>query len=345
MRVQDFDYELPEELIARYPSEDRASSRLLVVDGKDVSHQRFSDVASLLNPNDLLVVNNTKVLAARLFAKKSTGGRVEILIERIESSCVALAHLKSSRSPGPGTTLTLFADSDCQRPLPVTVEMKEREGALFRLIFQGSVTEVLDQAGHMPLPPYMHREDEDADRLRYQTVFAKDAGAVAAPTAGLHFNERLLDRIRQQGTDIQEITLHIGAGTFQPVKVDKVESHVMHSEWLQVDAALCDAVKATRAKGGRVVAVGTTVVRALETASQGGELHPFEGFTDIFIYPGYRFQSVDALITNFHLPKSTLLMLVSAFAGKEHIFSAYREAIRERYGFFSYGDAMFLYPD
>ncbi len=343
MQLEDFDYDLPEGLIAHYPLKKRSDSRLLVVDDNTLIHQDFNDFPTLIDANDLLIVNNTRVLAARLFAKKSSGGKVEILIERMESETTALAHVRSSRSPKPDSTLLLYSDESFSHSAGVEVRMLERKDSLFRLAFSKPILGVLDEVGHMPLPPYINREDDSADRLRYQTLFAKEAGAVAAPTAGLHFDDGLIDQLKEKGVSFVEVTLHVGAGTFQPVKVDNMKDHKMHSEWLSVGEDVCEAVNACRARGGRVIAIGTTVVRALETASlAAGKIQPFEGFTDIFIYPGFRFKAVDAMITNFHLPKSTLLMLVSAFSGHERIKAAYQEAVKEQYRFFSYGDAMFL---
>lgn len=341
MQIDDFDYVLPSELIAHFPLEERSGSRLLVVEKEQSLHQQFSDFPDLLQPNDLLVVNNTKVLAARLFGRKMSGGKVEILIERKLSETEALAHVKASRSPKEGAVISLCPDEHSQ-PTEFNVKVTGRQENLFKLSFNAPLFDVLDQLGHMPLPPYIDREDEASDRLRYQTVFAENAGAVAAPTAGLHFDDALMAKIQAKGVKVAEVTLHVGAGTFQPVKADTIEEHVMHSEWISVDERTCQAIAACKASGGRVIAIGTTVVRALESASQSGELQPFEGDTAIFIYPGYVFKTVDAMVTNFHLPKSTLLMLVSAFSGTERIRDAYQCAIDERYRFFSYGDAMFL---
>lgn len=342
MQLEDFDYDLPERLIAYYPKEKRSDSRLLVVNKDGCDHQQFIDFPDLLNPNDLLVINNTQVLAARLYGQKSSGGKVEILIDRLESERVALAHVRASRAPKEGAVIRLFETEDMLEPYRSQVTMLGRQANLFRLEFSEPILDVLDAIGHMPLPPYIDRDDESQDRLRYQTVFAKEAGAVAAPTAGLHFDDELMEKIKAKGVNVAQVTLHVGAGTFQPVKADKIEDHTMHSEWIHVDQGVCDAIKACKAKGGRVIAVGTTVVRTLESASLHGEIAPFEGDTAIFIYPGYRFNVVDAMVTNFHLPKSTLLMLVSAFAGTTRIQNAYQSAIDNEYRFFSYGDAMFL---
>lgn len=337
MKTRDFTFELPDELIARYPMPERTASRLLCLDGQTgaCEHRIFSDIEALLNPGDLLVFNNTKVIPARLFGEKASGGKVEALIERILDEHEALVHLRSSRSPKAGQWLTLGDAS---------VEVLGRQGALFHVRFAGdeSILSILDRVGHMPLPPYMEREQVEQDKERYQTVYATTPGAVAAPTAGLHFDDALMARLQAKGVQFAFVTLHVGAGTFQPVKVDDIQAHVMHSEYIDVPADVVDAVKATRAAGHRVVAVGTTSVRSLESASQHGEIAEFHGDSQIFIYPGYRFRSVDAMITNFHLPESTLIMLVSAFAGREHTLAAYDVAIAQQYRFYSYGDAMFL---
>ena len=338
MKTSDFDYELPEELIASEPLAERSASRMLALDPVTgaITDRRFSELTECLTADDLLILNDTRVIPARLHGKRSTGGRVQVLVERIESQHEALAHVSANRSPKPGARLMLEGEA--------VAEVLAREGELFRLRFdtEAGVLALLERAGHMPLPPYIDRGDAPMDRERYQTVFARESGAVAAPTAGLHFDDALLQRLDAMGVGIARITLHVGAGTFQPVRVDDPLQHHMHSERLRVTADVCERVRATRAAGGRVVAVGTTVVRALETAAADGELAPFEGETSIFIHPGYRFRAVDALITNFHLPGSTLIMLVSAFAGREQLLNAYRHAVAERYRFYSYGDAMFL---
>jgi len=340
MQVSDFSFELPDELIASFPLEQRSASRLLCLDGNsgEVVHRQFTDLVDLLQPGDLLVFNNTRVIPARLFGQKESGGKVELLIERVTSDNTALAHVRSSRSPKPGAKL--FFEGDIQ----ATVE--GRQGNLFELSFQidSTLIEALEQHGHMPLPPYMNREDQLEDRERYQTVYNQKPGAVAAPTAGLHFDDGLFERIKAKGIDTAFVTLHVGAGTFQPVKVESVTEHVMHAEYIEVSQQVCDQVKATKAAGGRVIAVGTTSVRCLESASAGGEIAPYSGDTSIFIYPGYEYRVVDRLVTNFHLPESTLLMLVSAFAGFENTISAYNQAVAEQYRFFSYGDAMFITP-
>lgn len=338
MRVSDFTFELPDELIARFPLETRSASRLLCVDGNagELQHRQFSDLTELLKPGDLLVFNDTRVIPARLFGQKASGGKIEVLIERLQGEQRALAHIRSSRAPKPGSRLLLEGG--------IEVEVLGRQENLFILQFdlQSSLLHALEAHGHMPLPPYMQREDQQSDRERYQTVYNRKPGAVAAPTAGLHFDQPLLDKLQVLGVETAFVTLHVGAGTFQPVKVDRVEDHHMHAEYIDVPESVCEAVRATRARGGRVVAVGTTSVRSLESASQTGEIQPFCGDSNIFIYPGYQFRSVDALITNFHLPESTLLMLVSAFAGYDHIKASYAEAIAQKYRFFSYGDAMFM---
>ncbi len=340
MKKSDFHFELPEALIAQAPLPERSASRLLVVPPGDAAFadRQVRDLPEWLAPGDLLVFNDTRVIPARLFGQKETGGRVEILIERLLPDNEARAQVGASKSPKPGSRIALEAGGEA--------EVLGRDGEFYRLRFHVPTTleSWLLQAGRLPLPPYIQREAGADDDERYQTVFAREPGAVAAPTAGLHFDEPLLAALRERGVEFGHVTLHVGAGTFQPVRVDDVRQHQMHSEWLNVGAALIDRIHATRARGGRVIAVGTTVVRALESAMRDGELQPFAGETRIFIFPGYRIRSVDAMITNFHLPESTLLMLVSAFAGKERVFAAYGHAVRERYRFFSYGDAMLLFP-
>lgn len=338
MQRADFHYELPEELIARYPSEQRSDCRLLCVDGNsgELAHRRFPDLLDLLQPGDLLVFNDTRVIPARLHGHKASGGKVEMLLERPLDAHRGLAHLRASKSPKPGTELHFEGG--------IRAVVEGRREALFELRFLGEtpMIELLERHGHMPLPPYITRDDELSDRDRYQTVYARRDGAVAAPTAGLHFDEPLLERLAAKGVESAFVTLHVGAGTFQPVRADDIREHQMHSEWVEVSETVCERVRAARAAGRRVIAVGTTSVRCLESASAGGEIAPLRGDTDIFIYPGYEWRCVDALITNFHLPESTLLMLVSSFAGYDSVMTAYREAVRERYAFFSYGDAMFL---
>ncbi|WP_250459993.1 tRNA preQ1(34) S-adenosylmethionine ribosyltransferase-isomerase QueA [Microbulbifer litoralis] len=337
MRRQDFHFDLPDELIARAPAQERRGSRLLCLDGPsgDVDHRHFAELADLVAPGDLLVFNDTRVIPARLFGRKASGGKLEILIERVLDERRALAHIRASKSPKPGSEILLEDNTG--------LRMLARHEALFELEFpQEGALPVLERLGHMPLPPYIDRPDEESDKERYQTVYSREAGAVAAPTAGLHFDDEMLDALRSKGGETAFVTLHVGAGTFQPVRVDDIFEHRMHSEVMQVPESVCRAVADCRARGGRVIAVGTTSVRALESAAASGELKPTTGETDIFIYPGYRFRVIDRLITNFHLPESTLLMLVSAFAGYEQTMNAYREAVQEKYRFFSYGDAMLI---
>ncbi|MBR9869605.1 MAG: tRNA preQ1(34) S-adenosylmethionine ribosyltransferase-isomerase QueA [Gammaproteobacteria bacterium] len=338
MNVSDFHFDLPDELIARYPLKQRSASRLLTLEGGSghTQHLQFTNLPDLLEPGDLLVFNNTRVIPARLFGQKETGGRVEVLVERLVGEREILAHARASKALKQGQKVILEDGS--------SMTMIGREDALFRFVNEGDepILDLLERIGHMPLPPYMERDDDLSDRERYQTVYAQEAGAVAAPTAGLHFDDALLETLKAKGVEFAYVTLHVGAGTFQPVRVDKIEEHVMHSEVAHVPEETVEAVRKTRARGGRVVAVGTTSVRSLESASQSGELGTFRGETDIFIFPGYRFNTVDAMVTNFHLPESTLIMLVSAFAGYDNIMAAYREAVEQQYRFFSYGDAMFL---
>ncbi len=338
MRRDEFSYQIPEELIAQFPTEQRGSSRLLAMvcpSGK-LTDLEFSSLPGLLNAGDLLVFNDTRVIPARLFGNKETGGKVEILLERILDNQRMLAQVRASKTPKLGSVIHLQGN--------IKLELMEREDDMFVLDVIGEITvlELMQQVGHMPLPPYIQRDDDVEDIDRYQTVYARNPGAVAAPTAGLHFTDELMQEITEQEIDSVFVTLHVGAGTFQPVRVDNIEEHQMHSEYLQVSADVCEKVKPCKARGGRALAVGTTAVRCLETAAQVGELKPYQGETDIFIYPGYEFKIVDALITNFHLSESTLLMLVSAFAGRDNIMDAYQHAIEQRYRFFSYGDAMFL---
>jgi S-adenosylmethionine:tRNA ribosyltransferase-isomerase len=337
MKRTDFYYELPAELIAQRPLEQRSASRLLCFDRQSdqLSDRRFSDLPCLLQPGDLLVFNNTQVIPARLFAHKDSGGRVEILVERLLGKHECLAQVRASKSPTTGRKLVLEDGNILQ-------VLGRQEGFFHLRSVEADLMELLLGLGHMPLPPYITREDTDADRQRYQTVFAETPGAVAAPTAGLHFDQALLDQLKIAGIQSTTVTLHVGAGTFQPVREENIEDHLMHAEWLEVSQSACDAIAAARERGGRVVAVGTTAVRSLETAAQGGSLAPFSGDSRIFIYPPYQFRVVDAMITNFHLPESTLLMLVSAFAGHESTLATYRHAVEQGYRFFSYGDAMLL---
>ena len=340
MKKSDFHYELPPELIAQAPLPERSASRLLVVAPAPAAFEDrgIRDLPQLLQPGDLLVFNDTRVIPARLHGAKASGGRVEILVERLLPDNEARVQIGASKPSRPGTRIALDTGGEA--------EVIGREGEFYRLRFHVAqpLEAWLQQAGELPLPPYIHRAPGADDAQRYQTVFAREPGAVAAPTAGLHFDEALLDGLRAGGIDFGHVTLHVGAGTFQPVRVDELSEHRMHSEWLNVGAELVAKVRRTRANGGRVIAVGTTVVRALESAMRGDELQPFAGETSIFILPGVRVRSVDALLTNFHLPESTLLMMVSAFAGKDRIFAAYAHAIGQRYRFFSYGDAMLLFP-
>ena len=335
MFLRDFDFELPEELIARHPASNRRDSRLLVVDA-EIEDRQFSDLPDLLHPDDLLVFNDTRVIRARLRGAKDTGGKVEVLVERVLPEGHVLAQLRASKSPRPGSTIVL--------PDDVRVSVEGRDGSLYRLKFPLAVEDYLEAHGEVPLPPYLDRDEEATDAERYQTVYARRPGAVAAPTAGLHFDDAMLDELKDAGIRSAFVTLHVGAGTFQPLREERVEDNQLHSERVHVSADVCEAVRRTREAGGRVVAVGTTTVRSLEAASVSGEIESFSGETDMFIYPGYEFQCVDAIVTNFHLPQSSLLMLVSAFAGQERILAAYHHAVEERYRFFSYGDAMFLTP-
>lgn len=338
MKLTDFYYKLPNELIARYPTKQRSASRLLCLNCNtgEIQHQHFGDLINFLTPKDLLVFNNSRVIPARLYGIKDTGGQIELLIERILDKFHCLAHTKASRAPKPGSTLNLEN--------AVTVKVLNRHDDLFKLEFPTAhpVIKTLNSFGHIPLPPYIDRAAEAIDQERYQTIYAKYDGSVAAPTAGLHFDEKLLKKIKNKGVKSAFVTLHVGAGTFQPVKTDDITQHKMHTELIQVTNGVCRQIQQIKQSGGRVIAVGTTSIRCLETAAQNEIIKPFFGETDIFIYPGYKFQCVDAMITNFHLPESTLLMLVSAFAGRENIMHAYHEAIAKKYRFFSYGDAMFI---
>ncbi len=339
MRRDDFHFDLPDELIAQFPAEERVASRLLhLAAGGQLADRRFVELPDLLQPGDLLVMNNTRVIPARLWGHKETGGRIEVLVERVLNDTDVLAHVRASKSPGAGRRL-LFAEG-------IEAEVRGRQGELFELRFTDTdasrVTDILQHIGHMPLPPYIERADTEVDQARYQTVYASRQGAVAAPTAGLHFDTAMLETLKAKGVNQVQVTLHVGAGTFQPVRVDDIKEHRMHAEWMELDESVVEAVAETRARGSRVIAVGTTSVRCLETAAASGTLRPWRGDTDIFITPGYRFKVIDALLTNFHLPESTLLMLVSALAGHQNIMQAYRHAVEQRYRFFSYGDAMFI---
>ncbi|MDE2317674.1 MAG: tRNA preQ1(34) S-adenosylmethionine ribosyltransferase-isomerase QueA [Xanthomonadaceae bacterium] len=340
MKKSDFDFDLPPELIAQAPLAERSASRLLLLDvaaGRR-EDRMFRELPGLLQPGDLLVFNDTRVLPARLYGRKDTGGAVEILIERVTGAHEAVVQLGVSKKPKEGGRIELADGSHAV--------VLGRDESFFRLRFEAPepLEKLLLKLGEMPLPPYIDRQADAGDMERYQTVFAREPGAVAAPTAGLHFDEPLLAGLRERGVAFGYITLHVGAGTFQPVRAENIGEHHMHREWLNVGASLVEQIRRTRAAGGRVFAVGTTVVRALESATVEGELHPFAGETQIFIFPGYRITSIDGLITNFHLPQSTLLMLVSALAGREFMLDAYRHAVEQRYRFFSYGDAMLILP-
>ncbi|WP_338859159.1 tRNA preQ1(34) S-adenosylmethionine ribosyltransferase-isomerase QueA [Serratia marcescens] len=343
MRVADFSFELPESLIAHYPQAERSACRLLQLDGPSgaLTHGVFTDLLDKLEAGDLLVFNNTRVIPARMFGRKVSGGKIEVLVERVLDDHRVLAHVRASKAPKPGAELLLGDDES------IAATMVARHETLFELRFndERDVFTILNAAGHMPLPPYIARPDEDADRELYQTVYSEKPGAVAAPTAGLHFDEPLLAALRVKGVEMAFVTLHVGAGTFQPVRVETIEDHVMHAEYAEVPQDVVDAVLACKARGKRVVAVGTTSVRSLESAAAASKealIAPFFGDTSIFIYPGYHYQVIDALVTNFHLPESTLIMLVSAFAGYKNTMNAYQQAVAEQYRFFSYGDAMFI---
>ncbi len=337
MKKSDFNYHLPESLIAQIPLAERDASRMLCMDRNtgEINDRYFTDFINQMTNQDLLVFNNTKVIPARLYGKKQSGGKIEILIERVQNTHQAIAHVKASKAPKPGTVIELDAGNACT--------VLGRVDDLFQVDFgTQDILDILDNIGHIPLPPYITRADDASDLTRYQTVFAKELGAVAAPTAGLHFDVAMMDKIAAKNIATAFVTLHVGSGTFQPVRVENLAEHLMHKEYYEVSQQTVDAVNDTRAKGGRVVAIGTTAVRALESASKMGLLMAGYGDTDLFITPGYQFKSVDAMLTNFHLPESTLLMLVSAFAGYQPIMNAYQHAIDESYRFFSYGDAMFL---
>jgi S-adenosylmethionine:tRNA ribosyltransferase-isomerase len=343
MKTSDFAFELPEQLIAKYPTEQRSASRLLHLDGVtgELGHHQFSDMLQFVDSGDLLIFNNTRVIPARLLGQKSTGGKVEVLVERMLDDHRVLAHVRASKSPKAGATLILENT--------IEANMLGRHDALFELSFAGeqTVLELLEAHGHMPLPPYIDRPDEDSDKERYQTVYNEKPGAVAAPTAGLHFDDAILAQLKAKGVQTEFVTLHVGAGTFQPVKVDNVEEHVMHAEYAEVPEHVVAAIKATKAAGKRVIAVGTTSMRSLESAAKKADasnelIVPFYEDTSIFIYPGFNFKVVDAMFTNFHLPESTLMMLISALAGQDNVMHAYAEAIKHEYRFFSYGDSMFI---
>lgn len=339
MHLNDFHFDLPAELIARYPLAKRSASRLLCLDKETEGfvHRSFYELIDLISPGDLLVFNDTKVIPARLFGKKKTGGNVEILVEKILDDHRVLAQVRASKSPRIGETI-YFAEDIC-------LEVVGRQQQFYELSYPApdrTILELIEAIGQIPLPPYMHRVPDEHDQERYQTVYAKLKGSVAAPTAGLHFDEALLGELKDKQVEMGYLTLHIGAGTFAPVRVDNILEHKMHAEYLEVSKALCEKIIATKKQGKRVIAVGTTSLRALETASQTGVLAPYQGETNIFIYPGYAFQCVDALITNLHLPCSSLLMLVSAFSGHSKVMRAYQEAVKHSYRFYSYGDAMWM---
>ena len=338
VRVSDFDYDLPEELIAQFPTPRRGDSRLLVLDSGSGSlvHRKFPDIADYLAPGDLVVANDTRVIRGRFFATKPTGGRVEILIERILASDRVLAWLRCSRKPGGGVLLSVDGDRG------FVVRSRREELYELQIAGIGDIEQFINRIGAVPLPPYIRREAIDDDAERYQTVYARRPGAVAAPTAGLHFDESLLATLAERGVELAHVTLHVGAGTFAPIRGESVGSHTLHCEWVEVSAAVCDAIARARSRGGRVVSIGTTTLRALESAAAGGSPQPMRGETGLFIYPGYEFRCVDVLLTNFHLPRSSLLLLVCAFGGTEAVLGAYREAVAREYRFFSYGDAMLL---
>lgn len=338
MNLDEFDYELPEELIAQVPLPVRTDSRLLhLVAGRDDLHDRkFSNLHNLLHVGDLLILNNTKVLPARFFGQKESGGKVECLLERVVNSHIVMVQLKASNAPKPGSQI-IFTDK-------ISATVKERKQDFFVLEFNNAsdFEYVLTNLGQMPLPPYIKRHPSQEDIERYQTVYAEHEGAIAAPTAGLHFDNPMLEKLQKEGIDCDYITLHVGAGTFQPVRAEKIVEHVLHAEHVEVNQQVCKKIQACNERGSRVIAVGTTVVRALESAALNDGINPYSGDTNLFIFPGYKFKIVDALITNFHLPKSSLLMLVCAFAGYEQTMAAYQHAVEQEYRFFSYGDAMFI---
>jgi S-adenosylmethionine:tRNA ribosyltransferase-isomerase len=337
MKLDDFHYDLPPELIAQFPPVTRGASRLLILDGPTARDGQFAELPTLLRAGDCLVFNDTRVIPARLHGHKASGGRVEMLIERMLGATTALAHIRASKAPKPGSLLAFGPGLECR-------VVAKREDGLYEVESSGAfaLADIIERAGHMPLPPYITREDETLDAERYQTVYARTPGAVAAPTAGLHFDTAMLEALRAMGVRFAYVTLHVGAGTFQPVRVDDISRHRMHSEWYEVPEPVVETVREAKRAGGRVVAVGTTSVRALEAASRSGELRPCTGDTELFITPGFEFHAIDAMITNFHLPKSTLLMLVSAFGGIDLMRRAYAHAVAQRYRFFSYGDAMLI---
>jgi len=333
-----FSYDLPEALIAQYPLQQRTDSRLLCLDRNNGNFidEKFNNLPELLRPGDLLVFNDTQVIPARVFGTKASGGKVEILIERVLDDNLALAQIRASKSAKPGSVIILDGGDT------LVVERRDQEFFVLRAAGTTSVTGLLEKHGHIPLPPYIKRQDEASDRQRYQTVYARNPGAVAAPTAGLHFSEAILASLKDNHIDTDFVTLHVGAGTFKPVRADNIEDHVMHKEWFRVGEQLCEKIHQVKLAGGRVIAVGTTAVRCLESAAKGDTISAASGQTDIFIYPGYEFKIIDGLLTNFHLPESTLLMLICAFAGTEQVLSAYAHAVTQQYRFFSYGDAMLI---
>ena len=344
MDINAFDFTLPSKQIAKYPKKDRSSSKLLCLNGhNNYEHMRFIDFPCKLKEGDLLVINDTKVIKARIYANKETGGSVEILLERIEGENLAIGTIRASKSPNVGQKLILKSKVESKEGVPDTVEIINKQGYFYTLEFSISLLEVFKSYGHIPLPPYMSREAENLDDIYYQSVFATALGSVAAPTASLHFDEGLLDKVKKSGVLVASITLHVGRGTFQPIKTQDVESHKMHAERYSIPKATQEAIEHTKRVGGRVIAIGTTVLRALEAFALNEEKDEKFYETDIFIYPGFRFQMVDVLVTNFHLPKSSLLLLVSAFAGQKNIKGAYEEAIEKEYSFYSYGDAMLLF--
>jgi S-adenosylmethionine:tRNA ribosyltransferase-isomerase len=341
MKITDFDFELPEHLIAKYPAQSRTASRMLRLNGNtgDIVDGHFTDILELLEPGDLLIFNNTRVIPARLFGQKASGGKVEVMLERVLSDNTALAHVRASKSPKAGSVLEMEGG--------LQIEVLGRQDALFHISFKGAenVFDLLEKHGHMPLPPYIDRPDEESDKERYQTVYNQKPGAVAAPTAGLHFDQAILDKLAEKGVHSAFVTLHVGAGTFQPVRVENIEDHHMHAEYAEVGEDVVAKILETKAAGKRVIAVGTTSVRSVESAAHQSEsqlIAPFLSDTSIFIYPGFNFKVIDAMVTNFHLPQSTLMMLISAFAGRDEVMKAYATAIDKEYRFFSYGDAMFI---
>lgn len=346
MKTRDFYFELPEALVAQYPLIDRCDSKLLYYNRKtqETSHHAFRNIVDFFNPGDLLVMNDTFVIPARLYGRKETGGQIELLVERLLDEYTFLAHIKASKAPKPASRLWLTKEAVAALDAPsYPIEMLEKQGDLYLCrVLEGNVRLLLDTIGHVPLPLYITRHADTADTSRYQTVYAKHKGSVAAPTAGLHFDEFLLKQLQEKGVEIGFVTLHIGAGTFKPVRVESIEDHQMHREWFRVDEALCHKIEQTKAAGHRVIAVGTTALRSLESAARAGSLKPMQGDTDIFIYPGFTFRVCDGLITNFHLPESTLLMLVSAFIGHQEAMDLYQTAIEHRYRFYSYGDSSLL---